>query len=744
MEIKIKGNLLNNAPLNSNFSKILCENYEEKLDRITDEIKYGAHKNYLVTGYRGVGKTSIIQRLKQKINNSRDIEDKVIFLELNLFDSHDHIYILKNMIRKLYLALNLNFKETNHDENIKKIIQKSKNLYIQTFVEVSKGFGKENTIQKSTEIELEVFLKNLFKIILVSALFFLPVNISNKLGNLASKFFLKIPISLFLLFPLLKNIKIKKLKSKIESKNSSFDFKEILDEDTYDYYLKEILKDLSKNKIKVIIILDELDKIKNINKIETIFDNLKSVMLSNLATFIVIPGQELFYRLNELRLEDNSYLDSLFSKNIHISTLNKDTYETVFKALLVDEKNLEKIEVKEYLDNMYINSFGIIRKFFQNLNKEIIWEKKESYINVKREYRDTSNSKILECFDEIYENIISYNFPEPLEEYHKIQLYIWINKMKEKISFTSEDILTLEKLDKSRLEQTILNMNLKLLFDKLVKENVLEKKGDEAKYYWKNSIDIKDEGIDVQIQVSNNFLNGFINLEKIIRKTYSSLYPNERREEKNLRKILMSFYENPDFILSIDLKEIFDLISYRNKVVHGDEDENEDEDIRNKNLLIKAKRINVLIQMFLEDYFYMLFTKNIIINDWSISKNRFHVDIVLEKQNKYILLELKYISALNENSIPRIKTIINKFITKQLNKDIKNRDVLLIILIDRTIPPHILRKWEEYSISIDKRVITKFLKIDNINNIDEIKHHLDSIKNNTETSKLLIENLQNR
>lgn len=56
MEIKIKGGLLNNAPLNPNFSEILCENYEEKLDRITDEIRYGAHKNYLVTGYRGVGK----------------------------------------------------------------------------------------------------------------------------------------------------------------------------------------------------------------------------------------------------------------------------------------------------------------------------------------------------------------------------------------------------------------------------------------------------------------------------------------------------------------------------------------------------------------------------------------------------------------------------------------------------------------------------------------------------------------
>lgn len=104
MEIKIKGNLLNNAPLNPNFSEILCKNYEEKLDRITDEIKYGTHKNYLVKGYRGVGKTSIIQKLKEKINNYENTKEKTIFLELNLFDSHDHVYIKKYDKKIIFVA----------------------------------------------------------------------------------------------------------------------------------------------------------------------------------------------------------------------------------------------------------------------------------------------------------------------------------------------------------------------------------------------------------------------------------------------------------------------------------------------------------------------------------------------------------------------------------------------------------------------------------------------------------------
>lgn len=721
MEIKIKGGLLNNAPLNSNFSQILCEDYEKKLDRITDEIKYGAHKNYLVTGYRGVGKTSIIHRLKEKINKSENIKEKTVFLELNLFDSHDHIYILKNMIRKLYLGLDLNFKEKDHDEYIEKIIRTSKNLYIQTFVEISKGLGKENSIQKSTEIELEVVLKNIFKIFLVLALFFLPVNISNKLGSFVSKSFLKISISLFLLRPLFKNIKIKKSKSKIESQNSNFDFKEILDEDTYDYYLKEILKDLSKNKIKIIIILDELDKIKDVKKIETIFDNLKSVMLSNLATFIIIPGQELFYHLNNLKLEDNSYLDSLFSKNIHVSTLNKNKYESIFKALLVNEKDLEKIEVKEYLNNMYINSFGIIRKFFQNLNKEIIWEKEESYINVKRKYKDTSNSKILECFDDIYEDIIAYNFPEPLEEYYKIQLYIWINKMKGKISFTAKDILSFDESNDFQLKNIILNENLNNLLEKLINFKILEKEGD-SKYSWKKDIDINIKGSDFETQIYAIFIRDFINFEKMIRNFYSNLY---KKENLSLKQIIMKFSEDSDFKTEVNIEKLLKLIIDRNNIVHGAEIGLSER----AKFITNSNSMKEWIHIFIENYFYMLLKKDIIKNDWNVSRNEYNVDLVLEKQEKYILFEFKYISSSNANTNLNvtIKNMISKFIKRFSSQNIKKK-VILIIFIEED---YNIEKFVNNLMGANTEISVKIFKVNDINEIIKIQNFIDESKNST-------------
>lgn len=625
------------------------------------------------------------------------------------------------MIRKLYLSLDLNFKNKDFNEETKKVIQRLENLYTQTFVEISKSFAKENSIQKSKEIESELNISNFFRIILFLIVFFLPLGYSNKIGDFILKNFFKIPISIILLNPIFKSIKYKGIRSKIKGEKSNVDFKEILDEDTYDYFLKEILKELSKNQIKIIVILDELDKIKKMSDIESIFDNLKSIMLSNLATFIVIPGQELFYHLNDLRLEDNSYLDSLFSKNMHISTLNKDTYENVFKKLLVNEKDLEKIEVKEYLNNMYINSFGIIRKFFQNLNKEIIWEKEQSYINIREEYKDTSHSKILECFDDMYENIIAYNFPEPLEEYYKIQLYIWINKMKEKISFTAKDILNLDESGDFQVKKIILETNLNSLLEKLVNSNVLEKKDIDIKYYWKKDVDIKIKDYDFENQIYNTFIKDFVNFEKMIRNLHINLY---KKENFNLRSLIKRFYEDPDFDSPIDIQDLLILTKNRNDILHGIEI---DPSERIK-LVTNLNNMKVWINIFIENYFYMLLKKGIINNDWNVIRNQYNVDITLENQGKYVFFDFKYVSFSRENGNRNLniilKNMVNKFIQNIPSQGVREK-VILIIFIEGN---YNIEKFEKYLSNTDLGIVTKIFKTEEINETVKFQHVIDQSK----------------
>ncbi|MDH8678875.1 hypothetical protein QE109_11985 [Fusibacter bizertensis] len=490
------------------------------------------------------------------------------------------------------------------------------------------------------------------------------------------------------------NTEIKKVLKKNKSEIEEHTRKSLYDDEIAEYHLSTVLSSLNKENFKVIFVLDELDKIESDSEMEGLVSDMKPLLLSNLASFIVISGQKMYYKLLLSDLLDDSLLSSIFSKSIHVPLVSESDLTKAFESFVIDKSILKKDFVDLYMKSLILNSNGTLRRFTNRLLQDIVWEDNKAYVRI--EDNDISkyetDSKILSIINDIIDRQIDNNeYDIGIRDFLIYQIYLWVRKMKVRGNtyFVIADVFDFEKDYSDNYHEWYeieLNDICNVLLTELVNSELLEVKvvNDERHFRWTSTADVyMSKFINYTTNSKYRYLQEIIELEEFSREMLSELNIENGFKAKSLRNIIDLLVKNR--IVSnrwLDEKHL-SLIRLSNRIKHGekiDSDEIERLSLSSNNLnIMKAELFegysNYIISRYLTNLEYEVYLNR----SESINGRRMSLDVVAKhKENPDIIFEIKYRRKLQPNDL--LRTVDNMVSTLNSYNQLSDKKSNLIIL----------------------------------------------------------------
>ncbi|MCL7874504.1 P-loop NTPase fold protein [Bacillus altitudinis] len=687
------------------------DNYDIEVGKIKEQLiqhlLFGNNSCLLISGYRGTGKTTLIKKLEEDMQ-----EKNHIFVHLNLSKYEGYSLILRKLIREIYLTLS----SSKRYEQIKNKLLKDKIelLYEHTFHEIFSSSNIKNLKEFNSALEgnfnLKVIVKNLLPlmIVLLSSLN-ISFDIFPKLFNHADVALLLLGISWFIIDGFKLKLKFQKGNSSLEEINR----KSLYDDEIAEYHLRNMLDELKEENIKIIFVFDELDKIENETDMANLISDLKPLLLSDLASFIVISGQKLYYKFINSSLLDDSIMTSIFSKNIHIPLTTNIGLEKLFNSYVIDSSNISHELIENYRNSLILNSYKTIRRFNNLILQDIEWDNNESYLYIDESNLDSykTDSIILEILTQIIEtNIDSSDYDSGVKDFLTYQLFIWVKKMKlkGKTYFSNTEVFNFE--DDYSEQYPVwtkfqLNEMCNVLMNSLLDRNLLEKKAindDEETYYkWTIQADIKIEGIsNNQSQGKIKFLENMIEIEKYCRDILIDLEGNNHRYSNQSLMKLVEKLVNIGVIgeswLSNKNKDLYKL---SNKIRHGQTLSIKESDDITQN----ANYIRSLIYDLIEGYCFYIINRYLTGFGYDVNNSMYRFDIIAEN-NKLgdIIFEIKYRNISSSNDIDIAYRLIHLLI--EYNSKTQKRNKLVLFWFSKESR----KAFEKFNEAIYKVVINEY------------------------------------
>ncbi len=364
----------------------------KEVQTLTSSILNRTQGSLLVCGHRGVGKTSFVYKA---ISEAQKVNEQIVPVLLNLAQLEDDINfsskndkissekIIQNLIRRLYSALenNLTLKE---DVKNKLDILYKKALASDFKLKESLINRLNFTSSVANNTVYSIKLKNLsFTKIIYFTSFILALILELFLGKNPNIFVRFIPVISALPFPFLINyIKeiTKQKKTELALKYSAEELYEYDNSITnLEFDLEQIHHDLSEAGIKIVYILDELDKLSQ-KTLLNVLRYFKNLFTLSKAIFVFIGGEELYDLKNSQNNNDLSYRDesyTYFSAKFFItrplcSDLN-DFLGDIFEVEEIDNALLDKFKLSLIFDakNDYFDLISVIRDRITNYENQI-------------------------------------------------------------------------------------------------------------------------------------------------------------------------------------------------------------------------------------------------------------------------------------------------------------------------------------------------------------------------------------
>ncbi|MEF2175273.1 MAG: ATP-binding protein, partial [Candidatus Absconditabacteria bacterium] len=558
--------------ISPNIDNIISDFYDDqigKIDKIIYELKNFTGDNYLITGYRGTGKTTFVKYLESKI-----VDDENIFVYVDYPISKGYYVLLKQIIRKLFITVEeSNFKNKEKKEELLNLMNE---LYLSTFNEVVKNRGTQYNNIISEEKILEIDMIELIIFINIFVSFFLIV-FSNYL-SIGSNNFFYIIFGINIIIILLKKFKnIVQLKKIIKEEknidnNFSINIKSYYDDDISENHLKDLLIDFRKQGFSLTFVIDELDKIEEEKDLNIIINSIKPLLLSGLANFIIISGQSLLCQIQRGMIESDKVINSLFSKNIHIPPFPISYFYRIIDNILEDntKQTTDNPTLRSFLDALIFQSKGNLRSFIINFKKEIIWENGEPYLRLLEKSKYDNYSKIILIINDLELKHMFY-YSSFIKDYLRELLYIWINK----ISIIKGQDFLIDNIVSINVNENNLNFDYisqygdlvkslgDIFFGELVNEGILEFRRFSLdpyiiKYKLNDNLNFNHTFSYVK-NIEENFLQYFRVLEEIIEEL-SNNYGIKMLNDSDIVSYLKETFQK-----EID-PEIFKM---RNDIAHG-------------------------------------------------------------------------------------------------------------------------------------------------------------------------------
>jgi len=546
---------------------------------IKEEIIYGAPSCFIITGYRGVGKTSFVHHLKKEIEDEYEYKEKekddvkkekILFISCNFVNGDTKENILRKLIRQLVSSSKDNLRAKLKKN--KKLEEELTNLYKRTFYSVQDNQLKTttNTFNFDSSINFVILL---FIFLLVS-IFYVFDSLKGILFSLLS--YIKIDpkqygayagalVSLVSLSCSFFTFKIGRAFTK--QKVNQIEMKTLYDEEIAEVRLNEIIEKLTNIGIKIVFILDELDKFEKEDELDKFLGELKPILINGTATFLLITGQNLSNRLEKTSLIDDAFLPSIVQDTYRITLPTNDQFEDLFLRI-AENQIIDKGVYEDYLNSLILKSKRIPRKFINILRKEVQWDNKlnpsKPYIIIPKEKKEIfeRDTGILRCIDTVIKvNVGKDN--DSLLDFLTTQLCIYAEKLKSMgaASFQLEDIHIDEDL-KTKFSNYYLDKLtecMQFLVEEMVKRSILEFDAASMSYAF-SEVSI---GKDNLVPTIRQFLKEVTGVEKLFRGIHKEIYNYEESAFFNIIKDLVTL----NIITDGTVKQIRIMMELRRKLL---------------------------------------------------------------------------------------------------------------------------------------------------------------------------------
>jgi len=346
--LKFKLNKKYRNPISVEAKESIFYGRNDEVNRLKNLIQNRDSSTVLVSGVRGVGKTSFVREVLRRINNSDNKNKYVVvdisFANFDLSDEDIKTTILKTIIRGLYFSS----KNKLESEELDALYDKTyySDIKESGLLEVIKQSSAESLVVSTKENKYTLLLnENIFRVLAAAG-----VSIVNSwilLPFLSGWQFITALVANVFLVGLLM-IKIERITiiknsdkslNQISKKAGNTNIAQLdLSPDTLEIKLQQVLKNsFSDSRKKVIFIIDELDKIKKeetneINQypVYKIIRPLKNLFTLSNAIFIFITDDE-FYDAFDKEKNDKPYSTSytLFTDKIFLPALYYQDVESL-------------------------------------------------------------------------------------------------------------------------------------------------------------------------------------------------------------------------------------------------------------------------------------------------------------------------------------------------------------------------------------------------------------------------------
>lgn len=579
---------------------------------------------------------------------------------------------MRKIIREVYLSISetQNINELKRQNN--EIITSLELLFERTFHEVMSSQKNSFKHESTSSVNIQINIKKLSVAILTILIAALNIqfNLTDWFVNLKTNIYIDLSLlGASALWAAIELIDVKNTINKNETEFLEISRKTLYDDEIAEYQLNKTLKNLNTLGIQLVFIIDELDKIDENEKIESLIGELKPLMLSGLASFILVSGQNLYYKFHTSHILDDALIASIFSKTLHIPLWSTRKFFELFSKIISDSNSVNEKNIVNYVNSKILNSNRLPRRFLNLIRQDLIWKDKKAYIEVLEEDAQVyiTDTKLLEIIDEIQENeLLTLGYSEGIVDFFISQLHIWIKRMKLKGNsfFCRDDIYNLENDYNTTHPSwyfTILNSLVMRLLEKLVDKGLLEKKiekSDEVEeilyYKWTQQASIKTEAsIDEDDELNSLFLMNFIDFEKYLRRIYQDFFKDKNSIssiDQMIEKLIEIKLLSKRWVTDNQLNSI---VKLRNKIVHGEIITSQELDFV-QNYPFK---INILKAHLIEEYTYYVTSSYLeqynyfTTKELPFDKNRnFLFDFVARNKSSNepdVLFEVKLLNALH-------------------------------------------------------------------------------------------------
>lgn len=471
MEQPVDISKLTDAPYDES-SKFPFEFADSVVQSFALEILHGPPTCYLISGYRGVGKSSFVRKVESHITkirsktadpqkaeggsktelNSNNITDdlnkmaEVLFIHLNFTNYKTQQYLLRRLIRATYQSVikkenEAVYTKLNDPKDKNNPIQILERLYTQTFHEVasSKLYIEEDGEKREITTDRIQFCG----FVLIGIFTFV-----NAVWNLLRfDIWLTVVsgfISLYGVFEKWKSISV--TKTRLRSEQKRFLIKTLYDDEISDYHFNSLLDAFFSKEVKTVFVIDELDKVSE-DEVDPLLNEMKPYLVCGKCTFIVVGGQKLYFRFQTSQRIDDAVMSTLFSRVIHIPLPKIQTFRNILAGIIEYDRNRNSTESlsENFLFYMVFKSKRVPRHFINLIRTNITWGD-SCLIETGKSFPDQSLIvSLTEIITEIDEKDIATEYSEGFRDFLVMQLFIIAEKIvqynRPEKRFSIEDLL---------------------------------------------------------------------------------------------------------------------------------------------------------------------------------------------------------------------------------------------------------------------------------------------------------------